>query len=325
MSNSSSTLLFAVLLIIGGCSSSGKSSTGAGGEAGTVAGGGNGGGGVAGTSGGGKSGNGGAPAAGGSAGGTAGAAGGGTGGSAGSAGGAVGCIPVTANFALAFDTSPHTQYVRIPDAPALHLVNAITLEAWVSVLDTGSDCIICKPVGTGTDDSFALWFQGPLYFGLNVPSPSGALNFAWSGGTSGAWHHVAATFENATGQQQLFIDGSLVKSQTNPQGSPTYDGNPLLIGADTDGGPTAFAVGFKGSIDEVRIFSAVRSAQQIAADMVGGCSPVNDPTLVAYYPFDEGAGTIVHDASPNHLDGTLGAPDAGAGMSPTWTSSTVPF
>jgi hypothetical protein len=193
------------------------------------------------------------------------------------------------------------------------------------VLDTSFNCIVCKPFGTGSDDSFAVWFQGELFWGLNVPSTSGALSLGWPGGTTGTWHHIATTFEGSTGLQQIFIDGSLVASQTNHQGSPSYDGNPLLIGSDTDGGPTSFALGFKGSIDEVRIFSAVRTSQQIAADMAGGCSPVTDPTLIAYYPFNEGTGSVVHDASPNHLDGTLGAPDAGAGTSPRWTSSTVPF
>jgi hypothetical protein len=151
------------------------------------------------------------------------------------------------------------------------------------------------------------------------------LSLGWPGGTTGTWHHIATTFEGSTGLQQIFIDGSLVASQTNHQGSPSYDGSHLLIGSDTEGGPTSFALGFKGSIDEVRIFSAVRTPQQIVADMAGRCSPVTDPTLIAYYPFNEGTGSVAHDASPNHLDGTLGAPGAGAGTSPRWTSSTVPF
>jgi hypothetical protein len=234
-----------------------------------------------------------------------------------------GCIPVTAGHALSFDNTSQPQYVTIPDAPKLRLTTAITIEAWISELDTSFNCIVCKPYGTGTDDSIAVWFQsGPLYWGLNVPTTSGALNATWPG-TSGTWHHVAATYDGTTQEQRLFIDGIMVGVLTGVQGAPTYDNNPLLIGSDINSG--GFSLGFKGTIDEVRLFSAARTVQQIAADMAGTCSPVGDPTLVAYYPFNEGSGTVAHDSSGNHLDGTLGLPDAGTGASPTWAVSTVPF
>jgi hypothetical protein len=37
----------------------------------------------------------------------------------------------------------------------------------------------------------------------------------------------------------------------------------------------------------------------------GACPPNGDPSLVAYYRFDEGAGTTVHDCSGNGNDGTI--------------------
>lgn len=352
------TLIGAVVVgVSGGCNSGGPNktgaagATGAGGSAGhgaTASGGAGGHGITGGTSGGGAGGKavggrgsagaGGTPAGGtvggGGAAGTAGGAGGlgglggilDKGGTAGKGGvGGIACVPVNAGNALAFDNTAQPQYVTVPDAPTLHLATAMTVEAWVSILATNFNCIVCKPYGTGTQDSFAIWFQGgPLFWGLNVPTTSGALSFAWSA-TNGTWHHLAATFDSTTQKQQLYVDGTLAGMLASGQGSPLFDSNPLLIGTDTNGGPTGFSLGFKGTIDEVRIFAAARTAEQIATDMTGACSPVNDPTLVAYYPFDEGSGTIAHDASSNHLDGTLGNLTVGTAASPTWTPSTVPF
>jgi hypothetical protein len=75
---------------------------------------------------------------------------------------------VSAGYALAFDNSLQPQYVSIPDVAALHLAAAITIEAWVSVLDTSGNCIVCKTVGTETDDSFG---EPPNQVDLLVPKP----------------------------------------------------------------------------------------------------------------------------------------------------------
>jgi hypothetical protein len=73
----------------------------------------------------------------------------------------------------------------------------------------------------------------------------------------------------------------------------------------------------------VRLFNAVRTQPQIANDMTGA-SPVGDASLVAYYPLNEGAGTVAHDHSGNHLDGALGALDGGV-VSPVWVSAKAPY
>ena len=43
------------------------------------------------------------------------------------------------------------------------------------------------------------------------------------------------------------------------------------------------------------------AAQRMMTASVG-----TEPGLEVYYPFDEGQGTTVHDATPNHRDATLG-------------------
>jgi hypothetical protein len=49
----------------------------------------------------------------------------------------------------------------------------------------------------------------------------------------------------------------------------------------------------------------------------GLCPPNNDPTLVAYYPFDEGSGDIAHDCSGHGFDAVIEGTDAGS----VWTKA----
>ena len=230
------------------------------------------------------------------------------------------------NFALSFDDTLQPQYVRIPDAAQLDVVGSFTMEAWVDVTGpghSGTATVLGKPYGSGQVDTATVWFSaGAFYAAVNLGGTSGAASYAWPFG-NGTWHHVAWTFDATSQVETLFVDGASVAQQTSTAGMPLYDGHPLLVGADID--TNAFTFGFYGMIDEVRIFSAVRTAGQIGDDLAL-VSPLGDPTLVAYYPFDEGTGPLAHDASPDHFDGTLGAAgDAGgAGAAPTWVTAQLP-
>ena len=77
---------------------------------------------------------------------------------------------------------------------------------------------------------------------------------------------------------------------------------PLRIGGNTD--PAGF---FRGLIDEVRIYARAQPQEQIQADMAGtqAGETVSTRGLVASYSFDEGTGTIAHDASGHGNDGLI--------------------
>ena len=74
---------------------------------------------------------------------------------------------------------------------------------------------------------------------------------------------------------------------------------------------------FVGQIDDVRIWSVARSADEVRQDMTTAPTGT-EPGLVADYPFDEGQGLTAHDLTPNHNDGTLAGTN---GDLPTWSSS----
>jgi len=77
--------------------------------------------------------------------------------------------------------------------------------------------------------------------------------------------------------------------------------------------------GFTGKMDEVRIWKVARSAQQIA-DNYKFILTGDQPGLVAYYHFDDGAGSAPKDSSSAHHDAAFNT-DAGRPV-PTWVDST---
>ncbi len=71
---------------------------------------------------------------------------------------------------------------------------------------------------------------------------------------------------------------------------------------------------FDGEVGPVAIWSIALSADQVSSGMTA--TPTgNEPGLQAAYNFDEGSGTVVHDLTSNHQDGTLSAL---SGDLPTW-------
>jgi len=216
-------------------------------------------------------------------------------------------VHVAVNYALHFDG---TELASVADGLALHLTQG-TIEAWFRVDSTAGpyQALVTKSHGAGTDDSYAIWYQGgELLAGTHVTSPSGAVGFAWT--PDDAWHYVAWTLDGAT--QALYLDGAEVASGAAAQ--PEYDSHPLLFGADYGGNaPTGF---FRGDLDDIALWASVRTAQQIQADM-NAEPPESAPQMIALWTCNEGTGQIAHDV--------LGAADAQLGTSaspdpadPTW-------
>ncbi|PSL57357.1 concanavalin A-like lectin/glucanase superfamily protein [Saccharothrix carnea] len=121
--------------------------------------------------------------------------------------------------------------------------------------------------------------------------------------------HIAATFDGTTAK--LYVNGKPVGSGALPFAPAT--GVNTLVGKHSSGGADE---NFEGDIDDLRIWDRVRSATELGEDMkhrlIG-----NEPGLVAYYRFDEGAGTTAHDQTDRALHGTLGG-------EAQWTGSDAP-
>ena len=219
--------------------------------------------------------------------------------------------------------------MRVADSPSLRLTE-LTVEAWVRFSGTPGtySTVAAKPLGRATDDSFAIGYQlspgshpvlGALFGGVNGNSDTEAAQYPWN--PDAAWHYVAMTTSSPHSSEPLMLYLDALPVSTASTGQIDYDGQPLLFGGDSTTGP---ACGFVGTIDEVRVWSSVRTQAEIQQDMMqqGGGA---EPSLVGYWSFNEGQGEVAHDGSGTGNDGQLGATTGVALDAPEWVASTVPF
>src|SRR5262249_5855276 len=130
------------------------------------------------------------------------------------------------------------------------------------------------------------------------------------------WHHVAVV--KAGNIVNLYVDG--VQENTETVSTAAQNNSlPLLIGLNPPG--EGGIQHWKGAIDDGRIWSVARSAQDIAADMVH-LADLHETGLAAYWDLEEGQGSVAHDVTGNGSDGTLTA--EGASL-PAWVASTAPI
>ena len=228
-------------------------------------------------------------------------------------------------------------YATFGNPAALGLAN-FTIETWFRRdgagvgTNTGSGGVVAIPLiakgrseddGSGVDVNYFMGLRetdgvliadfeegaGGTTPGLNHPVIGTTAIAAGSG-----WHHAAATYNGTT--WNLYLDGLL--EGTVVAGQPVQSAN---IDAATLGSAlnsTATASGFfDGTMDEVRIWSTVRSGAQIAAaidsQLVGPRSG-----LVARWGLNEGQGATFASSAGTALNGTL----TGTGWS--WTQG-APF
>lgn len=195
-------------------------------------------------------------------------------------------------------------------AGAVNLSNvSFTVELWAKRAATG---VYHQLASQGTDSSenncWQLVFTSTDTVGFTFWGP-GVYTTPF---TSTGWHHWAATYNVTNDVVCIYRDGILAASTTNSAIDYQQTG-PLYIGRYFDGATPRH---FSGILDDVRVWNVARTGEAIQADLSHPLTGA-EPNLMAYWPFDEGAGTNVFDATSNGYDGTL---FGGA----QWTISTVP-
>jgi uncharacterized repeat protein (TIGR01451 family) len=168
----------------------------------------------------------------------------------------------TGKVGQAFNLDGVNDYISVPDSPSLH-VASLTMEGWFNFADTNDfHILVAKPLGTGFFDSFVLVQVFNQLHGA-VEDTDGNINalIYQLNPVLGQWYHIAYTFNSGTGNQEMYINGTLVLSGFTPK-QIAYDSHPLLIGADTDFDmpPSLF---FPGLIDDVAIYDYPLSGSQI--------------------------------------------------------------
>lgn len=147
---------------------------------------------------------------------------------------------------------------------------------------------------------------------------------------AGRWYHVACTYDQAARTVRIYVDGRIQSEQSgvgiatqsednriNLAMRALYDyylNNPTEDNEKKYGGfvdAYQFFIGksydekrpLNGKIAEARVWSVARTPEQIWENMYNVENPADDPTLLGYWKFNEGAGNTVRDYSMYGNDG----------------------
>lgn len=186
--------------------------------------------------------------------------------------------------------------VELPNESLYDFTNQMTVELWMNsnVTPYQWDPLIAKG-----DNSWRLHLNdnGTLAFSCNVESTTTGTNaVSTTIITDGSWHHVAGTFDGTF--VKIYIDG-ILESQTAAAGNLNNSSFPVFIGRN----PDYLQRFFTGSIEDVRIWNAVRTAEQINGSK--NCELQGTETgLVSYYKFNQGNAAANNSTETIAIDAT---------------------
>ena len=152
-------------------------------------------------------------------------------------------------------------YISVPHAETLSLTGEMTFAAWINTLDTsgGYRCILATDLpGNGMSN---YWFgieNDELVFGFWAEGSFRTVSTPSSNLQADRWYHLAASFDDATDEVRLYVDGmeAHVGAITF---APTTETADVWIGHSVDGEY------WTGSLDDIRIYNTVLSSGEILA------------------------------------------------------------
>ncbi|MFW6161371.1 MAG: PQQ-binding-like beta-propeller repeat protein [Planctomycetota bacterium] len=160
----------------------------------------------------------------------------------------------------------------------------VTVEAWVRSED-GEGVVVGRGAGA---HGYALYLKGGApHFAVVVGSKRHDVGAKARIGRD--WTHLAGVLTDDK-QLQVYIDGKQVASGKAPGFIVEDPHQAMEIGADAGGnaGDYESPFGFKGAIDEVRIYHRALSPDELARHAAQPETIAKDRALVVRYPFDQG-------------------------------------
>ncbi|WP_236632959.1 LamG-like jellyroll fold domain-containing protein [Endozoicomonas elysicola] len=172
---------------------------------------------------------------------------------------------------------------------------SFTIETWVKT--TGSAEGIFSYATSNSDNEILLFGQENLELGIDNSYLSTGIDVS-----DGNWHHIAWTWDSATGNTKVFVDGTEQYSGTLKQGYTIEDGGALVFGQEQDsvGGGFQSSQAYDGQIRDIRVWDADRTQTDIDNQKDSALNGT-ESNLVSYYPMSGGSGDVV-DAGPARND-----------------------
>jgi large repetitive protein len=183
-----------------------------------------------------------------------------------------GALSTDGSTAASFDGV--NDIVTVPSNASLNATTGVTAEAWVKRTSSGVwQNIVAKPGnGATASQNYALWINTTnrpvAYFG----NGSSSIGVTSTTVLDTNWHHVAATYDNATAK--IYVDGVLTASASSSVQLTASTGS-LVIGRTPDNVRI-----FGGLLDEVAVYRAALTAARIQAHYNAGTSVDTTPPAV---------------------------------------------
>ena len=200
------------------------------------------------------------------------------------------------------------EHINIPHNPLNSINNEITVSFWVfgdeNTLPYNSTILEgLDGNGSRTLNIHFPWSNSRVYWdcGNNAGSYDRIDKLAAQNEFSSKWNHWVFTKNSISGEMKMYINGVLWHSGSNK--NALIDIQELTLGSNGKG--TGYF--WDGKIKEMRIFNKELSQSTISNWMnirLNNNHP-NYSDLVAYYPFNEGAGSIANDNSINNSIATF--------------------
>ncbi len=195
-------------------------------------------------------------------------------------------------------------YLNIPHGHTSNqFIDSLTIEFWIKGSGSTNGIVLEKGIfdheyyiktsNAGGDSG-----TGYLRFSVD-PNNAGSSSIVTTQQImDGEWHHFAVTLKSSINQARIYVDGILDNTNSNFTGNITLNAGVVTVGSRS--GTSALAA----SIDELRLWSTVRTEEQIRMNMYQKL--VGDETgLAAYYSFDEFSTSTITDATGTANHGTL--------------------
>ncbi len=199
----------------------------------------------------------------------------------------------TLNGALILDGAD--DYAETADHSELDLAGgSFTVETWVNFQNLGG--VFIKPGAFGVHVESNYVYPSWQHC-MGIDYPCSVIHCTSSRYLSSGWHHVALSYDAATGQARAFYDGV---ERASASCSASDSDQPLQVGK-------GIAGSLEGAVDEMRISSVAR----YTSNFTPPTGPFScDASTRALWHFDEfGGATVVHDGCgvDNFLVGYNGA------------------
>lgn len=223
-------------------------------------------------------------------------------------------------------------FVTIPSAADLQAPDLFTIEGWFyPVANAANSHPLFINKGDGQDGassrSYEIQWTPAEGFGATVFLGTDTYATLAATGPAGQWTHIALTYDSDKRLLCLYKNGLLAASSTNNAAGVPLTGQrirqttlPLVFGV-IPGGPPTHAT---GSMDEVRIWSRVRTAEEIAGSMFCRLAGT-EPGLTGYWTFDDGTAS---DSSGHGHHGAFSGDAATVallGADPLHSTNQAPF